>query len=99
MSKESQDLATHVEICAIRYEGIQQRFAAIDARLEHECAWMEHVQQVADGTLYPRANSWYVGANVPGKPRRFMPYLGGLGVYRAKCDAIAEAGYLGFDFS
>ena len=71
---------------------------AIDALPEHESAWMEHVQQVADGTLYPRADSWYVGANVPGKPRRFMPYLGGLGVYRAKCDAVAQAGYEGFVF-
>jgi cyclohexanone monooxygenase len=72
--------------------------AAIDALPEQESAWMEHVQQVADGTLYPRADSWYVGANVPGKPRRFMPYLGGLGVYRAKCDAVAQAGYEGFAF-
>jgi cyclohexanone monooxygenase len=56
-----------------------------------------HVQAVAEGTLYPRANSWYLGANVPGKPRRFMPYLGGVGVYRAKCDEVAGAGYKGFD--
>lgn len=68
----------------------------IEALPDYESDWMNHVQQVADGTLYPRANSWYVGANVPGKPRRFMPYLGGVGVYRAKCDAVTAAGYEGF---
>jgi cyclohexanone monooxygenase len=68
----------------------------IEARPEHEKAWMDHVQEVAAATLYPRANSWYLGANVPGKPRKFMPYLGGLGVYRAKCDKVAAAGYDGF---
>ncbi len=76
-----------------------QGLAAIEAEPEAQAKWVEHVQQVADGTLYPRANSWYVGANIPGKPRRFMPYLGGLGVYRAKCDAIAAAGYEGFVLS
>ena len=70
--------------------------ATIEALPEYQEAWMEHVQEVADGTLYPRADSWYTGANVPGKPRRFMPYLGGVGVYRAKCDAVAKAGYEGF---
>ena len=71
----------------------------IDARADCEAAWMDHVQEVADGTLYPRANSWYIGANVPGKPRKFMPYLGGLGAYRAKCDEVASAGYAGFALS
>jgi cyclohexanone monooxygenase len=74
----------------------QRGLATIEASPEHEQAWMGHVQEVADATLYPRANSWYVGANVPGKPRKFMPYLGGLGVYRARCDEVASAGYAGF---
>jgi cyclohexanone monooxygenase len=68
----------------------------IEARPDAEAEWMAHVQEVADGTLYPLTDSWYVGANIPGKPRRFMPYLGGLGVYRAKCDAVAGDGYAGF---
>jgi cyclohexanone monooxygenase len=68
----------------------------IEASASHEQDWMAHVQEVAEGTLYPRANSWYLGANVPGKPRKFMPYLGGVGVYRAKCDAVVAAGYDGF---
>jgi cyclohexanone monooxygenase len=74
-------------------------YATIEAQPEAQSDWMDHVQAVADGTLYPRANSWYTGANVPGKPRRFMPYLGGVGVYRAKCDEVAEAGYAGFALS
>lgn len=69
---------------------------AIEAAPDHEARWMEHVQEVADGTLYPRANSWYTGANVPGQPRQFMPYLGGVGPYRQKCDEVASAGYEGF---
>ena len=74
----------------------EQGFATIEALPDAEARWMDHVQEVADGTLYPRANSWYVGANVPGKPRRFMPYLGGVGPYRRKCDEVAGAGYEGF---
>ncbi|MFI4973892.1 MAG: flavin-containing monooxygenase [Caulobacterales bacterium] len=56
--------------------------------------WVAHVARVADKTLFPRANSWYVGANVPGKPRVFMPYIGA--GYRQKCADVAAAGYEGF---
>ena len=65
-------------------------------RVEAEDAWVEHVNEVGDATLYPQANSWYMGANIPGKPRVFMPYVGGVGVYRAKCDEVAARGYEGF---
>ncbi|APR82987.1 Cyclohexanone monooxygenase [Minicystis rosea] len=68
----------------------------IEARLEAEDAWVDHVNEVAHYTLYPKAASWYMGANVPGKPRVFMPYVGGVGAYRVKCDAVARAGYDGF---
>jgi cyclohexanone monooxygenase len=47
-------------------------------------------------TLYPLADSWYMGANVPGKPRVFMPHIGGAGAYRQKCDNVAAKGYEGF---
>ncbi len=57
---------------------------------------MEHVDTVAAGTLYAQANSWYLGANIPGKPRRFMPYVGGVGTYRAECAEIVAKGYEGF---
>jgi cyclohexanone monooxygenase len=61
-----------------------------------EDAWVEHNNQVADATLYPRASSWYMGANIPGKPRIFMPYVGGVAGYKRKCDEIAAKGYEGF---
>jgi cyclohexanone monooxygenase len=68
----------------------------IEATPEAEEAWVAHVSEVGHRTLYPSANSWYVGANIPGKPRVFMPYIGGVGVYRQKCDEIAAQGYPGF---
>jgi len=61
-----------------------------------EDAWVQHTNEVADGTLYPLANSWYVGANILGKPRVFMPYVGGVTAYRKKCDEVAAKGYEGF---
>src|SRR5262245_26859207 len=69
---------------------------AIEATADAQEAWVAHVNEVGHMTLYPRAKSWYMGANVPGKPRIFMPYIGGVGVYREKCDAVAAAGYAGF---
>ena len=50
-------------------------------------------------TLYPLANSWYMGVNIPGKPQVFMPYIGGVGAYRDTCDEIAAEGYRGFTLS
>ncbi len=61
-----------------------------------ETDWVDHVNKVADSTLYPLANSWYMGANIPGKPRVFMPYVGGFDRYKKHCDAIAAKGYEGF---
>jgi cyclohexanone monooxygenase len=71
-------------------------FATIEAHRQAEDRWVEHVNEEGAKTLYPRANSWYVGANVPGKPRVFMPYVGGVGAYRALCERVAAAGYEGF---
>ncbi len=61
-----------------------------------EAGWVRHNQDCADITLYPRANSWYMGANVPGKPRVFLPYIGGVDAYRRACDEVIEKGFLGF---
>ena len=69
---------------------------AIEATEEAEEKWVAHVNEVAQMTLYPRANSWYMGANIPGKPRIFMPYIGGVGAYRRICDEVAAKGYRGF---
>jgi cyclohexanone monooxygenase len=68
----------------------------IEPTLSAENDWVDHVNKVADTTLYPSAASWYMGANIPGKPRVFMPYIGGVGAYRQKCDEIAASGYQGF---
>ena len=75
--------------------------AAIEADSAYEDAWVHHVNEVADGTMLttPSCASWYLGVNVPGKPRVFMPYVGGVGAYREKCDAVAAAGYEGFQLS
>jgi cyclohexanone monooxygenase len=74
-------------------------YTRIEADRTAQDAWVRHVNEVADGTLYPLANSWYVGANIPGKPRVFMPYVGGFAGYKQKCDAIAGNGYEGFVLS
>jgi cation diffusion facilitator CzcD-associated flavoprotein CzcO len=71
----------------------------IEATVEAEDAWVDHVNELADATLYPLANSWYVGANIPGKPRVFMPYVGGVGAYRRVCDEVAARDYEGFSLT
>jgi cyclohexanone monooxygenase len=70
--------------------------ARIEATPEAEESWVRHVAELADATLYPVANSWYVGANIPGKPRVFMPYVAGCGAYRRECDDVSAGGYTGF---
>jgi len=61
-----------------------------------EAGWVQHVNDCADITLFPQANSWYMGANVPAKPRVFLPYIGGVDRYRQACIDVVEQGYLGF---
>ena len=60
---------------------------------------MQEVNELAANTLFLRGNSWYLGANIPGKPRVFLPYIGGVGHYRALCDSVADDGYSGFDLA
>ena len=73
-------------------------YACIEPSSEAEEAWVEHVNAVADSTLYPTCNSWYLGANVPGKPRVFMPYVG-FPPYVEKCREVVANGYAGFELS
>lgn len=70
----------------------------IEAMPEAQQAWDAQVNEVVNTTLMPRANSWYMSANIAGKPRAFLPYLDpeGVGGYRKKCDAVAMNGYEGF---
>jgi cyclohexanone monooxygenase len=76
----------------MRDRGLETMEATKDA----EDNWVAHVNEVAYQTLYPQANSWYMGANIPGKPRIFMPYIGGVGPYRRICDDVAAKDYEGF---
>jgi cyclohexanone monooxygenase len=70
--------------------------SAIEPTVEAENGWVDHVNEMANLTLFPKANSWYVGANVPGKPRVFMPYIGGLKGYGETIAGVAADGYRGF---
>lgn len=64
-----------------------------------EAGWMQHSDDAASITLFPQANSWYVGANIPGKPRTFMAYTAGVDFYRAACEEVVARDYLGFSLS
>jgi cyclohexanone monooxygenase len=74
----------------------QHQLSTIDATQEAEDAWVDHVNEVAAGTLVNSCSSWYLGANVPGKQRVFMPYIGGFPPYVEKCNEVASKGYEGF---
>jgi len=86
----------HVDWIADCLEHVKREgHAGLEAQPGAVERWVKHVNEVADRTLYPTCNSWYLGANIPGKPRVFMPYLG-FPPYKEKCDAEAAAGYPGF---
>lgn len=68
----------------------------IDATRQAEEAWSEHASSLVAMTLFPKASSWYMGDNMPGKPRRMLIYIGGMAAYRTKCNEVASAGYAGF---
>ena len=90
----------HVEWITDCIAWLDERGAStIEALPEAEEDWVVHVKEVADSTLYPLANSWYLGVNIPGKPQVFMPYVGGFGPYKKKCDEVVANGYEGFSLS
>jgi cyclohexanone monooxygenase len=90
----------HVDLVADTIGALRERGSStIEATPEAQDAWMEHVNDLGSQTLHQKANSWYVGANIPGKPRVFMPYVGGVEAYRKKCDEIVANGYEGFRLS
>ena len=76
-----------------------QGYDVIEPTPTAEAGWNQHVDDCASITLHPTANSWYMGANVPGKPRVFYPYIGGVDSYRAACEEVVDRGYLGFTLS
>jgi acetone monooxygenase (methyl acetate-forming) len=71
--------------------------SVIEPTEDGEAAWVAHHDETASVNLISRTTSWYVGSNVPGKPRRVLSYTGGVGTYRQKCDEVAAAGYPGFE--
>ena len=90
----------HVEWIADCIEYLEKNnLKRIEAQDDAQEEWVKHVSEVADETLFPQASSWYVGANVPGKTRVFMPYVGGMTPYREKCDEVASRNYEGFAVS
>ncbi len=76
----------------------QDGFCQIEARRDAAEAWTAHVDSLASRTLFPKAKSWYMGANIDGKKRTFMPYIGGFAAYIGECERIRDAGYSGFVF-
>jgi len=72
-------------------------YAAIEATVDGVDGWVAECARRAETTLFPKANSWYMGANVPGKPRGFMLFVGGFATYNDICAEVADAGYQGFD--
>ena len=76
-----------------------RKIREMEASIEAQDSWVEHANAIASKTLRYSCSSWYLGANVPGKPRVFMPYIGGMPSYRTKCAAVAETGYEGFDLT
>lgn len=87
----------HVEYISdiITYLG-EHQLSTIDATKEAEDAWVSHVNEIASATLLNNCSSWYLGANIPGKERVFMPYIGGFPPYVEKCNEVAAKGYEGF---
>ncbi|MGH3247783.1 MAG: flavin-containing monooxygenase [Trebonia sp.] len=79
----------------MRAEGVE----VVEPTEQAEDGWTQRVADLADRSLYPATDSWFLGANVPGKPRRVMVYLGGAPAYAKECQAVADAGYTGFEFS
>jgi cyclohexanone monooxygenase len=89
----------HVDLVADTIIHMRDRhLATIEPERDAEDQWVDHVQEVAYKTLFPQANSWYMGTNIPGKPRIFMPYIAGVGRYRRICEELVSDGYKGFQF-
>lgn len=87
----------HAELCdAAIGHCIEAGITALEPTAEAQAAWDEEVQRAAYATLYPQAASWYMGANIPGKPRVFLPYIGGVGTYIGICNDVIADGWRGF---
>jgi cation diffusion facilitator CzcD-associated flavoprotein CzcO/acetyl esterase/lipase len=100
LSNMAVSIEQHVDWIADRLEEFRKNgIDRIEPTETAEEGWVQHVNDAASITLHPTANSWYLGANVPGKPRVFMPYIGGVDNYRRICDEVVERGMYGFQLS
>ncbi|QGQ45466.1 flavin-containing monooxygenase [Metabacillus sediminilitoris] len=97
LSNVPTSIEQHVEWISDCIEYLQKNdIDTLEAKAEAEEEWSKHCREVAEATLFTKTESWYIGANVPGKPQRFLIYLGGVGPYREKCSDVASKGYEGF---
>ena len=97
LSNMAVSIEQHVEFVDALITELRDRGAeTIEPTQTAEAGWVQHTHDCADITLFQEANSWYMGANVPGKPRVILPYLGGVGTYRGTCDEVLERDLLGF---
>lgn len=100
LSNMTVSIEQHVDFVADALTYLRTRgFDRIEPTEVAEAGWMQHVDDAASITLFPQANSWYVGANIPGKPRTFMAYAAGVDFYRAACEEVVAREYLGFRLS
>jgi len=90
----------HVEWIAEMLQHCEKSsYSSFEADVKAEQEWVDHVAEIADMTIFPLADSWYTGANIPGKPRVVLQYLGGVGAYENEINAVARDGYRGFEFT
>jgi len=100
LSNMAVSIEQHVDWIADCLDEMATRgFTRLEPTATAEAGWVRHVNDCADITLHPTANSWYIGANVPGKPRVFLPYIGGVDAYREICDDAVARDMLGFELS
>jgi cyclohexanone monooxygenase len=86
----------HIDLIFTTLEMAQRDTVVVETTEAAQDAWARHGELLANRTLFVTTDSWYVGANVPGKPRVFLPYAGGVGNYRRICDGLVENGFAGF---
>ncbi len=71
--------------------------SVIEPTQQFEAQWVAHHDAIANATLVTKTDSWYMGSNIAGKPRRLLSYIGGVGTYRQRCEDLAQQDYAGFD--
>ena len=100
LSNMAVSIEQHVEwICDTITHLRDRGFDTIEPTETAQAGWVQYNTDWGDITLFPKAKSWYMGSNVPGKPRVFLPFVGGVDTYRHICDEVVDRGYLGFTLS